>query len=328
MNLSESPWQELIQLYAAHPFRTVGTLPEYARLENQYEGKSVFGTAKSRIETAAIHIQNRMSKALDSAQQTAAALELLKRTRAKREEMEIFYELLTKGYRSNLSPAQQSYLKEGFQALSVSHDFFFSFSTRRELPDGEHPINIDYRHIILRVLTPAEWESADRRRENLLAKAVYTLMAEKKGHRGFYFPDSQYDNTYTQEKLETQLRDSYVFVQMVQNVMFRPPDKGDNYCHFEFTQAFDRLQTREQQEHRMLFLIAERKENFVREWDVYVGYQSWFDAIKSKDVPYLPDVPVPGNADARYLEINTLIEDKLVGSIDAAWDRLIDNVPQ
>lgn len=146
---------------------------------------------------------------------------------------------------------------------------------------SENPVNNTYKHFILKVLTPTDWESADRRDENLLAKAIYTLVAEKKGHKGFYFPDSQYDNTFTEEKLEKSLLDSHVFVQMVQNVMFRPPSDSDrkNYCHFEFIRAYGQLETEHQVEHRMLFMIAERKDAFIRPRDVYPPYEPWLDQI-------------------------------------------------
>ncbi len=234
-----------------------------------------------------------------------------------------------KGYRAKWPFAQQAYFESGYQKLSLPNDFFFSFSTRYEHVASENPVNYAYKHFILKVLTPEDWESADRNKENLLAKAVYTLVSEKKGHKGFYFPDSQYDNTYTEEKLERELRDSYIFLQMLQNVMFRPPAEGENYCHFEFIRAHQQLDAEGQVEHRMLFVVAENEGGFIRPRDVYPDYDQWFgQVIKRKDVPYIPEVAVPVDADARYEQIKKLIEEKLIALIDAAWYRLIDNVPQ
>jgi hypothetical protein len=331
MNFNESPWKDLIEVYAANPVRTITTQPTYQKLCAQYVGKDGFPAARSLVEKIAVNVQNRMSKALGlgPTAETAAGLELLKRTRGRPDEMEIYYALITKGYNLTWSPAQRTYFEQAYQKLSLPYDFFFSFSTRYEHVASENPVNNIYKHFILKVLTPTDWESADRKKENLLAKAIYTLMAENKGHKGFYFPDSQYDNTFTEEKLEKSLGDSHVFVQMVQNVMFRPPSQGENYCHFEFVRAHQQLEAERQVEHRMLFLIAEREQAFMRAEDVYPDYELWYlQTIKRKDVPYVPEVPAPLDADVRYQQIKTLIEDKLVALIDAAWDRLIDNVPQ
>jgi len=231
------------------------------------------------------------------------------------------------GYSSKWSFVQQEYFKNGFLEFSLPYDFFFSFSTRFEETAPENPINSTYKHFILKVLTPTDWQSADRKKENLLAKAVYVLVAESKGHRGFYFPDSQYDNTFTEQKLEKCLADSHVFVQIVQNVMFRPPRKGKNYCHFEFVRMYDQLESKAQVEHRMIFVIAEKQSSFVQNREVFLEYDSWYQIIKHKDVPYIPAVTVPLDADALYEEIKNLIENKVVAPIESAWDRLIDNVP-
>jgi hypothetical protein len=328
MNLTDSPWKDLIELYTANPVRIITAQPAYQKLCAQYVSKDGFPAARNLVEKIAVNVQNRMSKALGPTAETAAALELLKRTRARPDEMEIYYALIVKGYSPKWSPAQQAYFEKGYHKLALPYDFFFSFSTRYEYVASENPVNNTFKHFILKVLTPTDWESADRKKENLLAKAVYTLMAEKKGHKGFYFPDSQYDNTFTEEKLEKKLRDSHVFVQMVQNIMFRPLAEGENYCHFEFVRAHQQLDAEGQVEHRMLFLIAEKEDAFIRPKDVYPDYEVWFgQIIKRKDVPYIPEAPVPLDADARYQQIKTLIEDKLVVLIDAAWDRLIDNVP-
>ena len=195
---------------------------------------------------------------------------------------------------------------------------------------SENPVNYAYKHFILKVLTPEDWESADRNKENLLAKAVYTLVSEKKGHKGFYFPDSQYDNTYTEEKLEER---AARFVHLSADAPERDvPPAGSKVKTTATSNSSGRTNSSMPTgrcEHRMLFVVAENEGGFIRPRDVYPDYDQWFgQVIKRKDVPYIPEVAVPVDADARYEQIKKLIEDKLIALIDAAWYRLIDNVPQ
>jgi hypothetical protein len=322
-----SPWKELIEIYARNPVGTIVAQPAYKELCARNVDNVGFAAARNLIEKIALKVQTRMNKALGSAAQTSAALELLKRTRTRPQEMEIYYALIETGYSLKWSVYQQEYFRSGNHKLSLPYDFFFSFSTRYEHVAKENPINNAYKHFILKVLTPTDWESADRNKENLLAKAIYTLISENKGHKGFYFPDSQYDNSFTEQKLEKSLRDSHVFVQMLQNVMFRPPLQGENWCHFEFCRVHQQLTAERQVEHRMLFLIAEKQGALIQSDKVYPDYDDWLQVITLKDAPYIPEVPLPHDADARSEQIKELIENKLVALIDAAWDRLIDAVP-
>lgn len=73
----------------------------------EYLAKDGFPAARDRVEKIAVHIQNRISKAVGTTEETAAGLELLRRTRGRPEEMEIYSALIAKGYSLKWSAAQK-----------------------------------------------------------------------------------------------------------------------------------------------------------------------------------------------------------------------------
>jgi hypothetical protein len=176
------------------------------------------------------------------------------------------------------------------------------------------------------VLGPDEFKNADRKTTNLLADAIHQrLLGVVPGAAGFYFPDSQYDNSLTLEKLERAVSSHLVFVQLVQGIMLVAPLDGDNYCFNEYTRAKELLKDDPHKEQRMIFILAERDRQKLKERSVPPPYLPWRQHIYDKDPPYLAEVEFTD--DARVKQLTELIDNKVSPYISAALSRLVSEAP-
>ena len=326
--MAEWTLEQLIDLYSRVSPEAISESDEYRALCGQYAANTAFQAARKRVEEAAVFVQATMEAAAGASQEIVSALRLLLRTRSVSQDLELYHDLISSRYRPNWSLEQQAHFDKAYKNLALRYDFFFSFTNRYEQRDGENPVNTMYKHFILKVLTPDEWKSADRKKENLLARAIYTVLCRAEGHVGYFFPDTQYDNSVTEDKLRERLQDSFVFIQLVQNVMFRPPAAGTNYCHWEYSLTMERLAADHGRENRILFALAERDRNALLASDrVHPQYDRWHKDVLQRDPPSFPEADDPRHAHTRFREITNLVERKLAEKIDEAWDREIESVP-
>jgi hypothetical protein len=205
--------------------------------------------------------------------------------------------------------------------------FFLSFTSRYPSPElgGPNPINVAYKHFIKHVLGEDAITSSNQRGTNLLAKAI-CLRLTTPGIEGYYYPRQQYDNAETEKKLEEACDESFMFVQLIQSILFYPPARGKNFCFLEWDRVMRRLSADEKEE-RILYVLAEMDYRELQDLtppppDEYNG---WYQHVSKKDRPHLPKVPFWRQAILEDLEEK--IADHLLTRIKDAWIELSIGVP-
>ncbi len=184
---------------------------------------------------------------------------------------------------------------------------------------GEKGINRRYRYFIRR--EAADATKADRRSENLLAKAFYAKLTAE-SLKGFYYPKHENNNAEVERKLRSGCQSCRVFVQLVENVMFDPPDGHPNYCEFEYRRAVEFIQG----EGRILFVVAaERPEDLEDPETVHEEYRDWLGSIRIRAAPYLP--PVEEYDRQRIADIGKKLAD-VISQVKAAKRKVLDGIPQ
>ncbi|MBZ5594762.1 MAG: hypothetical protein LAP39_21160 [Acidobacteriia bacterium] len=323
--------EALIQLYAATPVAGILASPAYQKLYADHGKDSDFSGERHAVETAKVWVENEnfLTPGLTQHQQLQKALELLVCTR-RMQNQDLCYALIVAGYKPSWTAARQDYFDYAWGRIQAQFDFFFSFTTRNPAEPGENPINRMYRWFISHVLGPDEFLKADRKTKNLLADAIRQRVLERLPRmEGFYFPDSQYDNSDTLAKLEKALASNLVFVQLVQDIMFVAPKQGENFCFNEYTRAVALLQNDPHKDQRVVFVVADKdRKTFEKRLGlVPPPYLAWKQHVCRDDTPYLADVEFPNDTDARVKELMGLIDDKVSPRISAALDRLVTEAP-
>lgn len=322
--------EELVRLYATNKVDAVGNLPEFKELREKYKDNPFFDKDRSRIEIAKAGVERRLENprvpvTQQQAVRNAVRLLIANRTSEESEAdlLPLLHELIVIGYRKHWTDAQQSYFDAAWQTIQLKYDFFLSFTSRYTDPEPQKiiPINIAYKHLINYILDEKSITEKDRRETNLLAKAIHSRFSPR---RGFYYPRQQFDNADTEKKLEDACDNSFLFVQLIQNIIFDPPPEGKNYCFHEWEKMMKRFMPLET-EKRILYVLAEKDHKGVRDQDVPLQYADWHEHVVRKDRPYLPE---PGVWDESFLEEQkTTITKYLVHRIDVAWKELAEGAP-
>lgn len=317
--------EALVQLYASALVSEVLTSDAYRKLYAAHGTDSDFNGERNAVEKAKVWVENFLQPGLTQQEQLQEALKLLISTR-RDPQQDLYYALIVAGYKPTWMASRQDYLEFAWKRIQAQFDFFFSFTTRNPVAPGENPINRQYRWFISHVLGPDEFEKADRKKNNLLADAIHQrILGNVPGAEGFYFPDSQYDNSQTLEKLESAVSSHLVFVQLVQVIMLVAPTEGDNYCFKEYTRAMDLLKGDPHKNQRMVFVLAEKDRQTLKNRLIPPPYLGWRDHIYQKDPPYLAEVEFAD--DARVKELTELIDNKVSPHISAALSRLVGEAP-
>ena len=235
--------EDLLQILATTEIANISQSIEYQKLCQANVGDSRFQAERDRVERIKIRVEANLKPPLTTIEEAKAALSLLIRSRRVTEDRDLYHALLVRGYKARWTNKQQAYFDDAWEKIRLEYDFFFSFTTRYPRVEGENPINTAYKYFIIKELERTTWNCADRKKENLLATTVFRLLLTEAEYKGFFFPDSQFDNTMTEEKLAQACRNCLVFVQLIQNIMFQPPEKGENWCHFEYKLVKSLLRT-------------------------------------------------------------------------------------
>ncbi len=298
---------DLLRLYAANRIEKVIQGADYQRLCREHEDNQVFQAERAQIERVKKSVEEWLDKPITQAKQVEQALSLLVSERHELQTLGIYYDLIVQGYKPNWSPAQQQYFDRAWMKINLRYDFFLSFTSRSENVPGDNPINSDYRYFIQHVLGVTEFESADRKKTNLLASCVYRHVG-RTPMDGFFYVHSSHDNSVIEEKLAKACSDSRVFLQLVQNIMFVSPQDRPNYCFFEYEKMNQLLQNSPDKESRILFVVAEKGQKLLEEALVPLSYRPWRKHISVKGAPYLAAVDLK-DKEGRIEELQTYLDD-------------------
>lgn len=324
--MPEPTWSdELLRLYATNRVDKISGLQKFQTFCQQNEKQPLFKAHRVRIEKAKRKLEVWLEPESEEDNEVEQAISVLLGERHQLANRNLYYQLITLGYRPNWSDAQRKYFDLIWQRIRLKYDFFLSFTTRHEEVAGDNPVNSNYRYFIQHVLGVTEFENADRRKKNLLAQCVHRYLA-RTPMEPFFYPHSENDNAVVDPKLAEACANSRVFVQLVQNIMFTPPKERKNYCFFEYEKVNQLLQGTADKERLILFVIAEKEGKLVPRPLVPTEYWPWHKHVSSKAAPYLSAVDLENKAN-RIEDLQRCLE-KLHTQIEGELLRLATEAPK
>ena len=110
----------------------------------------------------------------------------------------------------------------------------------------------------------------------------------------------------------------------MENVVFKQPEAGPNYCEFEYRNALKLFP-----KNLVLFVAAERSKEELGDPDlVYPRYKDWLEDAQCKSIHYLPPVEVynPVNVEQRIEDIRLKLS-KVVSQVKQLRLSFLDNIP-
>ena len=270
----ESFTKTLIECYAKYGVENVDQSKEFQTLcdKEKERGGFTFDAERQRIENLERRIEREVERQVSSPStsrdQIINALNLLdkkfapKDNKKNKEDVGYIYELILKRYGNNnhWRVDQLNYFKKVYKAITTYSDYFLSFTNRKATKNNPNIVNFNHKHLI-KWLCPSyrqkrDFERESKKNNNLLAEAInYFLRSNKPQLRGFYYPVHEGDNQDVEEKLRAAAGNTFVFIQIIQNIMFSKNfDCGKNYCFFEYCEAKRNISDHHQ---RIFFILAE-----------------------------------------------------------------------
>jgi hypothetical protein len=304
--------EEVIRVYAEHRVADADTQPVFLELERQQEkdGNPGFGATVNRVKAVAGKLEGTIEGHLPC-DQVKMALQVFNTYKKRPGRQKICCELIRHRYAEHWSQDQRDYF-EGATEKLLWRDYFLSFTNYNPTAGKVMLVNREHMQLIraglLRSIKPPETSN-----ENLLAELLdYEL--RNAPLEGFFYPD-QRGAADVEECLMREARESFVFVQLIQNSMF---EKWPNYCLDEFQAAC------EDQSRKMIFVMSVPLHEFIeRQW-IDERMHGWHDAIKKPDIVELEPVTTPARAQALLREIKK----RVVRPVQEARNELYDNVPE
>lgn len=302
--------EKIAALYAEHGADNAGTHPDFLELERQHDSDTGFDAAVNRVSVLARKLEEELEGRIHS-RQVKQALQVFNSHKKRPRRQKICRELTRRRYARHWSQAQRDYYEEASEKL-LWRDYFLSFTNYSPTDGTVMLINRDHMTLIraglLRSIKPHE-----AARENLLAELLnYELRNAPLD--GYFYP-SERGASDVEECLMREARESFVFVQLVQNSMF---EKWPNYCLNEFEAAF------EDRSRKMIFVMSVPFREFIeRQW-IDDRMHDWHAAIQRPDIVELEPVTTPARAQALLREIRK----RVVRPVIEARNELYENVPE
>jgi F0F1-type ATP synthase delta subunit len=332
----ESFTKTLIECYAKYGVENVNQCEDFKTLCNKERGDFIFNEERRRIENLQRSIESEVSRSPTSREQIINALKLLdkkfapKDNKKNKEDVEYIYELILKGYCNKDWRADQlDYFKKVYKAITTYSDYFLSFTNRKATKNNPNIVNFNHMYLI-KWLCPSyrekkHFERESKENNNLLAKAIYYFLRSNKPQlRGFYYPVHEGDNQKVKEKLRAAAGNTFVFIQIIQNIMFSKNfDCENNYCFFEYCEAKRNISGEHQ---RILFILAEdSREDIIPKTDIWEKFENWYDEMVEKDKIILEYTKTYRPRQLEKLEDK--IKKNLLNRVSEAKEKMIDKVP-
>ncbi len=321
---------ELIPLFAAHGVRNIGGVAEYVELCRRHENNRQFQEQRNTVERIANALEELLDGQPNYQRQIREALIKLEKNRGLAD-FEWYYDMILQKYKRSWSEDQQEYFDRVVRTIRSGNEFFLSFTSRPPDTTTDKPVNRRYWYFIRSVIRMDNITKEDRRKRNLLADTVYTLLSDESFH-GFYYKAHEGDNRQVMADLTEGCATSRVFIQLVQNVMFQvPPDAAVNYCEFEYRKANESIVIdspggpNPDNDERLIFVIAEEEGGFIGADRVSEPYSAWHADIMRKDHPYLPKVDIYDAA--RLSQVRETFDKIIVPQVRSAWKKVLDGIP-
>ncbi len=310
---------KLVEIYAKYDIDKLSEKKEYYELCRENISQSLFNKERQRVEKIKRILEESVGKQSSTKNQVIEALRSLNRMNNE-EEINLCYALIIKGYSKQWTQNQLVHFDKYFSAIKKNYDYFLSFTDRNPNPEYDNLINNQHKFLIKTILGKKVFEKANKK-ENLLARAIHFLLESTGNRKGFFYTQKPADNQEVKEKLINACEKCFVFIQLVQNIMFYPGNTT-NYCYFEYCHACKCLAG----ERDFIFLLAEKPQNsLIKLRDVYYEYDKWYRDILDRGKITIEPTE---NYDRTHItrQLNKIRKD-LFNQIEEIKWKIIENVP-
>ena len=312
---------ELVEIYASYPSNEIENSPEYQNLCEQHPKNPMFNRFRNVIKQIKLRLEETVEIQSSGKGQVSESLRIMNMV-MKDKNKEILNhcrKLIIKTYSENWSPEQLDYFEKISDKLTTpDYDYFLSF-TRRNRSAGEYNIvNKNYEYFIKDTLGKHSFKKEELIRKNLLARSIHGIL-KNCGYNGFFYPEHSEDNQPVGPKVERACKNSLIFIQLIQNVMFDKTD-GENNCFNDYNCAIETFS-----EEQIIFVLAEDSYEKIYEIkdDVCLDYKNWYEHVLSKDNVILDFTTKKEDS----FKIKDKFERNICNGIRNYRKQLIDNVP-
>lgn len=272
----------LIDLYARCEPDKVQVDGTFKKLVDKHGENPFFNQERVRIEDLRRRMDKRTGIVKTAKAQIGEALRLYKQfVKGKDTVMaERCRKLAKLLYAKRWSKDQLKYFEDGCQSLREQREDYFLSFTDNPNPENDYRINRNHKFLIKHLLGHQAYKDADKRRENLLARAIHLYLRNERQMKGFYYKDEDRlgDGAEVEEKLRQGCRKALVFVQLVQNDMFVKVD--GNWAHFEYSEAL----AAGRDPGRSSFLLAEgSQDKLIKGHEVPIQFSDWYEDVVKRD---------------------------------------------
>jgi len=219
---------ELVDIYASYgKLSEAEKSLEYQKLCRQHDKKNspFHKFRKDMSEIKGFIEENIEQKQLSEKGQISVSLKIMQTLLKNKKEKNILnccHKLIINAYSKNWGPEQLRYFKDVYEKLTTTeYDYFLSFTRRNTQPDEYNIVNQHYKYFIADTLGRHSLKKEEMIKTNLLARSIHHLLRTR--HTGFFYPDDIGDNKLVDPKVERACKNSLLFIQLIQNIMFVKP---------------------------------------------------------------------------------------------------------
>ena len=320
---------QLIEIFAQCKIDELSNNEDYKKLLEQNENSRLLDAEIKRVKDIKQELEENVENQSSKKNQVIEALKCLNQWIVGKNEKEISIccKLIRKGYSMKWTESQRDHFQKYADALQNYWLYFFSFTGRNRDPEHDNDINKQHKFLIKNILGQDYYKKADKKNQNLLAEAINHCLktsGNNVGKGGFYYLDHPGDNRDIEEKLKEECERCFVFIQLIQNIMFLQEEPGkNNYCHLEYKCACNRKTTKD-----FKFLLAEESlKHLIEKHNVYPPYKTWHREISTKKKEFI-HLEHTANYNRRHIEDQkNKINKKLVEELDRIKWEIIEDVP-
>lgn len=311
--------EKLIDIYATCNTDKISKNPRFIKLRNQHKHDQDFPNINREIQDIKKLIEKRVLIQSYHKNQIIKALKVSNRIvkTNKEESIKIVHDLIIKMFRSKWTRKQLNHFETFFTALENCYDYCLSFTKRNPSPGQVNIINQKYKFLIKDILGHKKYKQANRIKDNLLAASINYLL-ENEQLNGFYYPHKEGDSQKVKQKLKEGCENSFVFVQLIQNVMFTDLN-DENFCFFEYNVA---VKPRPFRKHFKFLLAGNSHKDLIKEEEVSLEYDDWYQNVYESDKLIIEPTDVYNAAQIK--ELKDKISEKLLQSVKNSKWELID----
>ena len=161
-------------------------------------------------------------------------------------------------------------------------------------------------------------------KDNLLAKAIHAFLKREGGKFnliGFFYPQQERDNQKVSEKLNSACEHCFVFIQLVQNIIFDYEEK--NYCYLEYSKYCETHSSNKY----FIFLLDGPHDNLKESDYIHPEYDEWHKEIDHRDAISLERIEDKKSSDQQIPNLLRSLRKNLVEKINQIKWKIIEDVP-